>query len=95
MGPLLTLALLNPDILAFVNSVDPDQFSEEENWSGFALFAIQIVKIYLQPGSSNLTGWQVEVGVTSYLFNMARVKIHLRMEAKTSQCVHWRCILSF
>ena len=39
--------------------------SEEANWSGSALFAIQYVNLYQQPGSSNLTGWQIEVGVAS------------------------------
>ena len=40
----LTLVLLNPDILCFANSVDPDQLaSEEANWSGSALFAIKYV----------------------------------------------------
>ena len=36
-------------------SVDQDQMAaEEENWSGFALFAIKYVNFYQQPGSSNL-----------------------------------------
>ena len=62
----LTLVLLNPDIPAFVNSIDPDQLaSEEANWSGSALFVIQYVNLYQQPGSSNLIGWQLEVGVAS------------------------------
>ena len=40
----LSLVLLNPDILCFANSVDPDQLaSEEANWSGSALFAIKYV----------------------------------------------------
>ena len=48
------------------NSVDSYQLaSEEANWSGAALFAIQYVNLYQQPGSSNLTGWQLEVGVAS------------------------------
>ena len=51
---------------AFTNSVDPDQLaSEEANWSGSALFVIQYVNIYQQPGSSNLIGWQLEKGVAS------------------------------
>ena len=65
----LTLVLLNPDMLDFVNSVDP---SEEANWSGSALFIIQYLNLYQQPWSSNLTGWQLEVGV----FSRARVIIH-------------------
>ena len=48
------------------NSVDPDQLaSEKANWSGSALFVIQFVNMYQQPGSSNLTGWKLEVGVAS------------------------------
>ena len=50
----------------FANSVDPDQLaSEEANWSGSALFVIQNVKLYQQPGSSNLMGWKLGVGVAS------------------------------
>ena len=62
----LNLVLLNPDIPAFANSVDPDQLaSEEVNWSGDALIAIQYVNLYQQSGSSNLTGWKLEMGVAS------------------------------
>ena len=58
--------MLNPDIPVFANSVDPDQLaSEEANWSGSALFAIQYVNLYQQSGSSNLIGWKLEVGVAS------------------------------
>ena len=49
---------------AFANSVDPDQLaSEEANWSGSALFVIQCVNLYQQPGLSNLVGWQLEMGM--------------------------------
>ena len=53
---------------AFANSVDPDQLaSEEANWSGSALFAIQYLNLYQQRGQSacNLIGWKLEVGVAS------------------------------
>ena len=41
----------------FTNSVDPDQLaSQEANWSGSALFVIQYVNLYQQPGSSSLIG---------------------------------------
>ena len=51
---------------AFANSVDPDQVaSEEANWSGSALFAIQYANLYQQSGSSNLIGWKLEMGVAS------------------------------
>ena len=39
--------------------------SEEANWSGSALFAIKDVNSYQNPGSSNLIGWKLEVGVAS------------------------------
>ena len=65
----LTLVLLNPDIHifnAFANGVHPDQLpSEEVNWSGSALFVIQCVNLYQQPGSTNLNGWKLEVGMAS------------------------------
>ena len=46
---------------AFANSV-----GQEANWSGSALFVIIYLNLYQQPGSSNLIGWQLEVGVASY-----------------------------
>ena len=50
----------------FANSVDPDQLaSEEANWSGSALLAIQYLNLYQQPGSSKLIGWKLEVGGAS------------------------------
>ena len=51
---------------AFANRVDPDQLaSEEANWSGSTLFAIQYMNLYQQFGSSNLIGWKFEKGVAS------------------------------
>ena len=47
-----------------LQSVDPDQLAEA-NWSGSALFVIKYVNLYQQPGSSNLIGWKLEVGVAS------------------------------
>ena len=51
---------------AFTNSVDPDQCA---NWSGSALFVIQYVNlfthVYQHPGSSNLIGCTLEVGMAS------------------------------
>ena len=62
----LTLVLLNLNMPAFANSVDPDQLaSSEANWSGSALFVIKYVTLYQQSGSSSLIGWQLEVGVVS------------------------------
>ena len=60
---ILILVLLNP---VFANSVDPDQLaSEEANWSESALFVIKRMNLYQQPGSSNLIGRNLEVGVAS------------------------------
>ena len=54
------------------NSVDPDQLASKEanwsleaNWSGSALFVIKYVIFNQKPGSSNLIGWKLEVGVAS------------------------------
>ena len=53
-------------IIILENSVDPDQLaSEEANWSGSALFVIKYVNSYQKPGSSNLIGWKLVVGVAS------------------------------
>ena len=63
---LLTLLLLSTTCPVLANSVDPDQLaSEEANWSGSALFVIKYVNFYQKPGSSNLIGWKLEVGVAS------------------------------
>ena len=60
------LSCWNPIHPDFANSVDPDQLaSEEANWSGSALFAIQYVNLYQYSGSRNLIGWQLEVDVAS------------------------------
>ena len=49
------------------NSVDADQLgSEEANWSGSALFAIQNVTLYQQSELSNLIGWKLEMGMAIY-----------------------------
>ena len=39
--------------------------SEEANWSGSALFVIKYVNFYQKLGSSNLTGWKLEMGMAS------------------------------
>ena len=63
---ILTLVLLNQDMLDFANSVDPDQLaSSEANWAGSALIFIEYVSWYQQSGSSHLIGWKLEVGVAS------------------------------
>ena len=68
----LTLVLLNPSgYPAFANSADPDQVtSEEANWSGSALFGIQYVNLYQQPGSSTVNSRYLEVQGT--LWNTSR-----------------------
>ena len=63
---LLTLHLLNMTCPVLANHVDPDQLaSSEANWSGSALFVIKYVNFYQKPGSSNLIGCKLEVGVAS------------------------------
>ena len=65
-GEFLTLLWLNTTCPILENSVDPDQLaSEEAYWSGSALFVIKYVNVYQKPGSSNLIGWKLEVGVAS------------------------------
>ena len=62
----LALLLLNTTCPVWADSADPDQLaSEEANWSGSALFVIKYVNFYQKPGSSNLIGWKLEVGVAS------------------------------
>ena len=63
---ILILLLLNTTCPVLVNSVDSDQLaSEEANWSGSALFTIKYLNLSQQPGSSNLIGWKLEIGVAS------------------------------
>ena len=62
----LTLLLLNMTCPVLANSVEPNQLaSEEANWSGSALFVIKYVNFQQKPGSNNLIGWKLEVGVAS------------------------------
>ena len=51
-------------VIKYVNFYD-QLASEEANWSGSALFVIKYVNFYQKPGSSNLIGWKLEVGVVS------------------------------
>ena len=58
--------MLNMSCPVLVNSADPDQLaSEEANWSESALFVIKYVNFYQKHGSSNLIGWNLEMGVAS------------------------------
>ena len=53
---------------SFANSVDPDQLaSEEANWSGSALFAIQYVSLYQQLGQVIWLAEKLEMGMASEL----------------------------
>ena len=59
--------MLNTTCPVLANSVDPDPLvSEEANGSGSVRFVIKYVNFYQKPGSSNLIGWKLEVGVASY-----------------------------
>ena len=63
---ILTLVLLNADMPCIFKRWGPGHLaSEEANWSGSALFVIQYMNLYQQAWSSNLIGWQLEVGVAS------------------------------
>ena len=90
----LTLVLLIRS--AFANSVDPDQLaSEEANWSGSALFAIQYVNLYQQSGSSNLIGWKLEMGVAVcgiLIYSAWQVLSLSKMELSTRAEVKYTCI---
>ena len=84
---MLTLPLLNTSCPVLANSVDPDQLaSKEANWSGSALFVIKYVNFYQKPGSSNLIGWKLEVGVTSYFIQHDKGWILNDFPAFTQQC---------
>ena len=66
MQMFLNPSLAEHGVPCLPNSVDPDQLaSEEANWSGSALFVIKYVNFYQKPGSSNLIGLKLEVGVAS------------------------------
>ena len=57
--------MLNMACPVLADSVDPDQLASEANWSGSALFVIKYVNLCQKPGSSNLIGCKLEVGVAS------------------------------
>ena len=50
---------------AFANSVNPDELKKPTDLD--LLFAIKYVNLYQHSGSSNLSGWQLEMGVASTL----------------------------
>ena len=54
------LSFSKDDMPCLVNSVDPVQLASEE-----ALFVIICVDFYQKPGSSNLIGCKLEVGMAS------------------------------
>ena len=63
---ILIILLLNTTCPVLANRAEPDQLAfEEANWFGSALFVIKYVNFYQKPGSSNLLGWKLEVGVAS------------------------------
>ena len=71
---LLTLVLLNTSCPVLANSVDPDQLASDRSQLIWLYTVIKYVNFYQKPGSSNLIGWNLEMGVASYLFSMRRVK---------------------
>ena len=58
-------SLAEQDIPYFSKQCRSRSVGLEANWSGSALFVIKYVNLYQQPGSSNLIGWKLEVGVAS------------------------------
>ena len=65
---ILTLVLLNQDMPCLCKQCRSRSVRfEEADWSVSALFQfiIQLMNLYHQPGSSNLIGWKLEVGVAS------------------------------
>ena len=62
----MLVLVLEPGYTLSLQTVDPDQLaSSEASRSGSALFVIKHLKLYQQPGSSNLIGWKLEVGGAS------------------------------
>ena len=79
----LTLVLLNPDISCLANSIDSDQLaSEEYNWSGSTLFVIKYVNFNQRPGSNNLVGLKLEVGLTSYIIYHNPILINVQVQGQ-------------
>ena len=74
-----TLVLVSSDMLAFTNSVDPDQLaSPEANWSGSALFAIKYSSMLIRINNLDQVIWFIAENWKwawhLNLFRMTRVK---------------------
>ena len=61
----LTPSLAEPGYTLPLQTVYIQISEEEANWYGSALFVIQYVNLYQQPGSSIMIGWKFENGVAS------------------------------
>ena len=61
----LALFLLNTTCPVLANSVDPDQLASGSQLIWICTVLFKYVNFYQKPGSSNLIGWKLEVGVTS------------------------------
>ena len=62
----ITLVLLIPDIPCLCKQCRSRSVGFlRTNWSGSTLFVIENVNLYQEPGSSNLIGWKLEVGMAS------------------------------
>ena len=64
-------AVLNPDIPCLCKQCRSRSASEEAKWSESALFVIQYVNLYQQPGSI----WWLKIGSGRGIFSMTRVNI--------------------
>ena len=62
----------------------------EANWSGCALFVskYRYVNFYQHPGSSNLIGWKLEVGVASYFIQHGKGNI-LTLHVDSAKYMYW------
>ena len=70
---MLTLLLSNTTCPVLANSVGPNQLaSEANNSTASALFVIKYVTSIKTPGSSNLIGWKLEVGVESQFIQQGK-----------------------
>ena len=80
----LTLVLLNPDISCFCKQCRSRSVGF---WFGSALFAFKYVNLYQQSGSSNLTGWKLEMGVAHLnLFSWQGLRAEFRASRTSLSC---------
>ena len=85
---MLTLVFLNPNMSCLCKQCR----SEEANWSGSALFAIQYFSLYQQPGASNLIYLKIRSGCGILIYSAwKRVKSYFLGEVRkiSKNVVSW------